>query len=81
MSVLIYLDDIIAFGASFEDHLQKLRQVLGRVRDHGLKIKPKKCQLFKQHIEYLGHVVTQEGVKLAPSKVEAIQNWPQLHTL
>ncbi|CAN2387656.1 Reverse transcriptase (RNA-dependent DNA polymerase) [Pristimantis euphronides] len=80
-SVLIYLDDVVVFGSSFEDHLQKLRQVLGRLRDHGLKIKPNKCQLLQQRIEYLGHVVTPEGVLPAESKVEAIQKWPRPNTL
>ncbi|XP_066445489.1 uncharacterized protein, partial [Eleutherodactylus coqui] len=80
-SVLIYLDDIVVFGTSFEDHLKKLRQVLGRLQDHGLKIKPKKCQLLQQRIEFLGHVVTPEGVQPAPSKVEAVQKWPQPRTL
>ncbi|XP_075188139.1 uncharacterized protein LOC142260631 [Anomaloglossus baeobatrachus] len=80
-SVLIYLDDVIVFGTSFKDHLQKLRQVLGRLRDHGLKIKPRKCQLFQHRIEYLGHVVTTEGVQPAASKVEPVQKWPRPNTL
>ncbi|CAN2387827.1 Reverse transcriptase (RNA-dependent DNA polymerase), partial [Pristimantis euphronides] len=80
-SVLIYLDDVVVFGETFEDHLQRLRQVLQRLRDHGLKIKPKKCQLFRRRIEYLGHVITPEGVQPAVSKIEAIQEWPQPRTL
>ncbi|XP_073515516.1 uncharacterized protein [Phyllobates terribilis] len=80
-SVLIYLDDVIIFGDSFDDHLKKLRQVLHRLRDNGLKIKPKKCHLFQTQIEYLGHVVSAEGVQPAPSKIEAIQGWPRPKTV
>ncbi|XP_069618471.1 uncharacterized protein [Ranitomeya imitator] len=75
-SVLIYLDDIVVFGTSFEDHLEKLRQVLRRLKSYGLKIKPKKCQLLRNQIEYLGHLVTPDGVLPLASNIKAVQEWP-----
>jgi transposase InsO family protein len=73
---LLYLDDIIVFGKSFEDHLQKLESVLKKLRDCGLKVNPKKCDLFRDKIKYLGHWVTSEGIATDHEKVEAVQNWP-----
>ncbi|XP_075141571.1 uncharacterized protein LOC142217277 [Leptodactylus fuscus] len=80
-SILIYLDDVIVHAPTFEEHLRRLRQVLSRLRAHGLKIKPRKCHLFQTSIEYLGHEVSAEGVRPADSKVEAVSKWPQPKTL
>lgn len=62
---LVYLDDVIVFGQDFESTLDRLRDVLSR-----LKLSPKKCDLFKKKVSYLRHVVTTEG------KIEAIREWP-----
>ncbi|CAN2387863.1 Reverse transcriptase (RNA-dependent DNA polymerase), partial [Pristimantis euphronides] len=80
-SVLIYLDDIIVYSHTFEEHLQRLEQVFDRLKKHGLKIKPKKCHLFQEEIEYLGHSVSKHGVKPSPEKVAAVQQWPTPTTL
>ena len=55
---LVYLDDIIVFGATFEETLQRLRHVLDRLRAAGLKLKAKKCDWFGRSVEYLGHIVS-----------------------
>ena len=73
---LLYLDDIVIFGNSFQDHLEKLESVLRRLRDCGLKINPKKCALFKDRIKYLGHWVTQDGITTDHDKIEAVKKWP-----
>ena len=70
-----YLDDVITKGTSFSDHLENLRKVFQRFRENNLKIKPKKCQLFKTEVIFLGRKVTREGITVDPSKTEVIVNW------
>jgi hypothetical protein len=56
--VLVYLDDIIVLGKSIENGLRNLRNVLYRFREFNLKLKPKKCELFKDEVEFLGKLVS-----------------------
>lgn len=74
--LLIYLDDIIIFGSSADEVVERLRIVLGRLRSAHLKLKPKKCHLFQKEVLYLGHVVSEEGVSTDPAKIEAVSCWP-----
>lgn len=73
----VYLDDIIIFGQSIEEHNSNLAIVLQRLRELGLKIQPDKCEFLKPELEYLGHIVTAEGVKPNPKKLEAVSNFKQ----
>ena len=73
---LIYLDDVIVYGESFDQELGRLRQVFLRLRNANLKLKAKKCSLFKRKVVFLGHVVSPEGISADPSKVESIKSWP-----
>jgi len=73
---LIYLDDIIAFGKTFEDMVGNFRQILLRFWEANLKINPKKCNLFGRQVKYLGHVITAEGVSTDPEKTAAVAEWP-----
>ncbi|KRY04938.1 Retrovirus-related Pol polyprotein from transposon 17.6, partial [Trichinella patagoniensis] len=73
---LLYLDDIIVYGRTEEEHLERLEGVLSRLQSVGLKIKPEKCQLMRQSVRYLGHIVTQHGVSTDPEKTAAVQEWP-----
>ena len=73
---LVYIDDIIVYGKSFEETLQNLQTVFQRIRDAGLKLKPKKCELFTKEILYLGFRVNGDGVKPDPGKIEAVTQWP-----
>lgn len=75
-SVLIYLDDIVIFSSTVSQHLDRLELVLQRLEAANLKLKPSKCELFKREVKYLGHVVSADGVKTDPEKIEAIKNWP-----
>ena len=75
-SCLVYLDDIVPFSRMFEEHLAQLREVLCRLKDAGLKVKPSKCFLFREEIAYLGHVVSTQGISTDPRKTEAIHNYP-----
>lgn len=78
---LIYLDDIIVFGQTFEQTLSRLEMVLGRLRGAGLKLKPTKCHWFKRSVKFLGHVVSDKGVQCDPDKVACIVNWHAPHTV
>ena len=73
---IIYLDDVVVFSATPKDHLNRLRAVFERLRQAGLKLKPSKCEFFKDSITYLGHVVSAEGVSTDPKKVEIVKQWP-----
>ena len=60
---LIYLDDVIVFSRTEEKHLTRLRAVFERFREHGLKLKPSKCHFLRKEITFLGHKVSEEGMK------------------
>ena len=73
---LVYLDDIIIFGRTFQEHLGRLDEVLTKLRQANLKVKPTKCKLFASQVQYLGHIISCKGVKADPEKVEAVRQWP-----
>ena len=75
-TLLVYLDDIIVFGKTFEEELQRLEEVFRRMKLVNLKLNPKKCLLFRSEVPFLGHVVSRSGVKTDPSKTEAVAEWP-----
>ena len=75
-SVLLYLDDIIVFSATVEEHVSRLSKVFTRLREHGLKLKPSKCHLLQNSVKYLGHVVSAEGISTDPDKIAAVKTWP-----
>ena len=72
---LAYLDDVVVFGHSWEEHLQRLRTVLTWMRKAQLKLHPKKCQFFKQRVVFLRHVVSRHGVSTDPDKIKAVTKW------
>ena len=69
-----YIDDVIIFSDSFEQHLQHVEQVLLRIREAGLKCHPSKCSFAAPAVEYLGHQITPDGVSPQEAKVTAITN-------
>ena len=76
-TLLLYLDDIIVIAPNFDTHMERLGEVLGRLGQAGLKLKPTKCELLQTEVCYLGHVVSQHGVATDPRKLEAVENWPE----
>ena len=73
---LVYLDDVIVVGRTFHEHLQNLRAVFERLRAAGLKLQPKKCHLCSPKVEFLGHIVSADGVSTDPQKIDKVANWP-----
>ncbi|KAK3707424.1 hypothetical protein QZH41_002496 [Actinostola sp. cb2023] len=79
--LLVYLDDIIVYSCNVAEHLGRLEHVFQKLREHGLKIEPKKCSFFKTKVNYLGHVVSAEGIETDPAKTEVVANWTVPKTL
>jgi len=73
---LVYLDDIVIFGRSEAELLERTDQVLQKLGQAGLKVKPHKCSFFARETNYLGHIVCADGVKVCPEKVAAVKDWP-----
>ena len=78
---IIYLDDVIIFSKTPEEHVQRLWSVLQKLRAAGLKLKPSKCEFFKDRISYLGHIVSKDGVETDPKKIQVIVDWPVPKTM
>ena len=78
---LLYIDDIIVFSSDFSQHLERLDKVMSHIEKSGLKINPKKCKFFTSQVKFLGHIVSADGITTDPSKVAAIKEWPQPHTV
>jgi hypothetical protein len=70
--ILAFLDDILVLGKDFEGHLANLRAVLVRFREYGLKLKPKKCELFQKEVEFLGRVVGPRGMHISGQGISKI---------
>ena len=75
---LAYIDDIVVFGETLQQYTDNLQLVLDRIRKLGLKLEPTKCEYLKPQLEYLGHLITKDGVKPNPSKIGTIQNFKEL---
>ena len=78
---IIYLDDIIVFSQTPEEHLHRLKAVFNKLKAAGLRLKPSRCDLFKQQINHLGNKVSNEGVSTDPEKIKAVTEWPQPPTV
>jgi hypothetical protein len=76
---MVYIDDIIVYSETLEQHMKDLDAVLGRIEEANLKVKISKCHLCKQELPYLGYIVTDKGVKVDPAAIEVIKNEPAPH--
>jgi transposase InsO family protein len=77
----VYLDDLLVFSRTAEEHLQHLKWVLDRLRTSKLKARDSKCHFFRQKLNFLGHVVSAEGIAPDPAKVSSVTNWPTPRSL
>ena len=74
--LLVYLDDILVYSKTVDEHLERLELVLSKLHQHGLKLEPKKCQFFKRKVNFLGHEISSAGIATDQEKVRAVTNWP-----
>ena len=75
--LVVYIDDILIMGNSFEEHLSLVRKVLQTLNNYSLKINPSKCKFFVSEVEFLGHIVSRSGISKTPQYVEKIKNYPR----
>lgn len=76
LKAFVYLDDIIIYAKDLNDHSNKLREIFQRLRQYNLKLQPLKCEFLRKEVTYLGHLITDEGVKPEPNKIECVKNFP-----
>jgi hypothetical protein len=74
--VLVFIDDIMIYSKSKEEHEEHLKSLLQVLREHKLYVKFSKCDFFSKRVNYLGHVITKEGVAVDPDKIKSIMDWP-----
>ena len=77
VSVIIYLDNILIYSDNPADHKKHVHEVLHHLRENGLYARPDKCHFSGDTIEYLGFILFKDGLKMDPSKVKTIQDWPE----
>ena len=77
-SVLVFVDDILIYSKSMEDHIEHLKEVFAILQANKLLLKRSKCSFAQNQLEYLGHIISAQGVATEPSKVQVVQNWPTL---
>ena len=77
MFIVVYLDDILVYSKTYEEHVQHVRLILTTLRDANLCIKAEKIEFYKHKVKFLGYIVSQEGLKMDSKKIEAITSWPK----
>ena len=75
LQVIVYLDDIIIFSKTLEEHITRLESVFDKLQEYGLQIEPPKCHFFLPEVIFLGHKVSASGISIDPEKTEAITSW------
>ena len=67
-------------GKDFQDHQTNLKEAIGRFRQYGLKLKPKKCAFFQKRVEFLGRFESENSIEMSDTDIETVKNWPLLRT-
>ena len=75
--ILVFFDDILIYNSSLDQHLIHLRAALEILRSNQLFVKGSKCTFAEEKVEYLGHIITREGVSTNPKKITTILEWPK----
>jgi hypothetical protein len=73
--VMVFIDDILVYSRSEEEHEDHLRLVLKKLRDHRLYAKLSKCEFWLKHVAFLGHIISKGGISMDPSKVQDVLSW------
>jgi len=76
LKCLVYLDDIVIYGPNLKEHNKRLIQVLDRLRKHNLNLQPDKCKFLRKEVIYLGHIITENGIRSDPNKLHAVEKFP-----
>jgi hypothetical protein len=79
--MIVFVDDILVYSENEKDHTEHLRVVLTRLRDHQLYTKFSKCEFWLKRVPFLGHVLSEDGISVDPSKVQEVMNWKALTTI
>jgi hypothetical protein len=74
---LVYLDDLLCFSTTFDEHIEHLRQMFERLRDANLKLSPDKCCFFQRSVSFLGHKISENGIEACPEKIKSVSQWPR----
>ena len=73
--MVIYLDDILIFSRDYIEHTKHVRLILSKLRAHGLYAKPEKCEFDRTSVEFLGYVISSDGLTMDKKKVAMVQEW------
>jgi len=73
--VVVFIDDILVYSENEQDHAEHLRLVLTRLREHHLYAKFSKCEFWLKKVPFLGHILSEEGIAVDPSKVQEVMDW------
>ena len=77
MFVIVFIDDILVYSRSEDEHSNHLRTILQTLRDNNLFAKFSKCEFWLRSVAFLGHIISFEGIRVDPQKIDAIRNWPR----
>ena len=77
VSVIVYLDDILIYSNNLAEHRKHVKEVLRQLRKHGLFARANKCKFHAERVEYLGYILSPEGLSMDQAKVKTIQDWPE----
>src|SRR5579864_5113099 len=73
---IVFLDDVLIFSDTLEEHVAHVKQVLSRLREYGLTCKLSKCEFHVTSVSFLGFIISPEGISMEPDRVSAITEWP-----
>ena len=79
--MIVFIDDILIYSLSLEDHEVHLRMVLQRLREKQLYAKLSKCDFWQRHVGFLGHVISGDGISVDPKKIKVVMDWPRPTTV
>jgi len=75
--MVVFIDDILVYSKSMEEHTEHLRTVLSTLANHKLYAKLKKCDFWMERVHFLGHIVSKEGISVDPAKLATVVDWPR----